>query len=129
MRTLLVMIVASVIAIPLFAQGLVSGQGGGGEQTGVLGPVNALGQDIRRPPPPTDPPPRLPDGTIDLGDGLWIGGGPGDMASGLPPGELLPLLPWAKALMEDRERRPSDDPYYWCLPMGVPRVTPMGRHQ
>ena len=46
------------------------------------------------------------------------------MASGLPKGESLPLLPWAKALMEDREKRPNDDPYYWCLPMGVPRVTP-----
>jgi len=124
MRTLLVIVFAVVCADPLFAQGRVSGEGGGGEDRGVLGPVNALGQDIRRPAPPTGPPPRLPDGTIDLGDGLWIGGGPGDMESGLPKGESLPLLPWAKALMEERAKRPNDDPYYWCLPMGVPRVTP-----
>ncbi|OFW04914.1 MAG: hypothetical protein A3I61_17065 [Acidobacteria bacterium RIFCSPLOWO2_02_FULL_68_18] len=124
MRTLLVIVGAGVVSVPLLAQGIVSGQGGGGEEVGVLGPVNALGQEIRRPPVPTGPPPRLSDGTIDLGDGLWIGGGPGDMASGLRKGESLPLLPWAKALMDDRARQPADDPYYWCLPMGVPRVTP-----
>ena len=39
---------------------------------GTLGPVNALGQEVTRPPAPTGPAPRLPDGTIDLGDGIWI---------------------------------------------------------
>ena len=42
----------------------------------------------------------------------------------LPKGESFPLLPWARALMEDRAKRPGDDPFYWCMPMGVPRVTP-----
>ena len=126
MRTLLVMIGASVIAVPLMLQAQVPGQSGDPDAAkGVFGPVDALGQAIRRPPPPTGPPPRLPDGTIDLGDGLWLGGGPGiDMAVGLPKGESFPLLPWAKALMEDRAKRPGDDPFYWCMPMGVPRVTP-----
>ncbi|MBI4888502.1 MAG: hypothetical protein HY824_15510 [Acidobacteria bacterium] len=123
MRMLLAVVAAGVLSAPLFAQGIVSGQGGG-EDVGALGPVNALGQEIRRAAPPTDPPPRLPDGTINLGDGLWIGGGPGDMASALPKGESLPLLPWGEALLDDRVKRPADDPYYWCLPMGVPRVTP-----
>jgi hypothetical protein len=45
----------SVLAVPLAA---AQAQGGG-----VLGPVDALGQAVRRPPPPTGPPPRLPDGT------------------------------------------------------------------
>jgi hypothetical protein len=126
MRTLLVMIGASVIAVPLLLRAQVPGQSGDPDAAkGALGPVDALGQAIRRPPPPTGPPPRLPDGTIDLGDGLWLGGGPGiDMAVGLPKGESFPLLPWAKALMEDRAKRPGDDPFYWCMPMGVPRVTP-----
>ena len=120
MRKLLVVIGIIAIVVPLLAQS----QAPAGGNTGVFGPVDALGQQIRRPPAPTGPPPRLPDGTIDLGDGLWIGGGPGDMAAGLPPGESLPLLPSARALLAERAKRPSDDPYYWCLPMGVPRVTP-----
>jgi hypothetical protein len=65
---------------------------------GVLGPVNALGQEVRRPPASTGPPPRLPDGTIDLGDGVWVmAPGGGGVAQGLKPGEELPLLPSAKA--------------------------------
>ena len=44
----------------------------GQNPAGVLGPVNALGQEVERPPAPTAPAPRLPDGTIDLGDGIWI---------------------------------------------------------
>ena len=90
---------------------------------GVLGPVNALGQEVRRPAAPTGPAPRLPDGTIDLGDGIWVmapaGGG---VAQGLKPGEELPLLPSAKALMATR--KDTDDPVGWCLPLGVLRAGP-----
>src|SRR5215216_7232453 len=70
-----------------------------GNPIGVLGPVNALGQDIKRPPAPTAPPPRLPDGTIDLGDGAWVGvpGGGDSIAQRLRRGEELPLLAAAKA--------------------------------
>ena len=69
------------------------GGGGGGGRGGTLGPVNALGQEVKRPPVPTGPAPRLPDGTIDL-NGLWNGGGPvGTIAQGLKQGETLPLLP------------------------------------
>jgi hypothetical protein len=66
------------------------------------------------------PVPRYPDGTVDLG-GAWTGGGPvQDMeAQGkFKPGEI-PLLPWAKTLMESRT--PEDDPHAYCMPMGVPR--------
>src|SRR4030095_10077234 len=56
------------------------------------------------------PVPRYPGGTVDLG-GPWTGGGPvQDMeAQGkFKPGEI-PLLPWAKKLMESRS--PEDDPH------------------
>jgi hypothetical protein len=80
---------------------------------------------------PTGPVPRLPDGTVDL-DGVWQGGGPvGDISQQEKPGVArpraatrapgeIPLLPWAKALLDSRNR--EDDPHAWCLPMGVPRV-------
>ncbi|MBI4485750.1 MAG: hypothetical protein HY655_07040, partial [Acidobacteria bacterium] len=74
-------------------------QGGGAQPSGVLGPVNALGQEFKLPPVPTGPPPRLPDGTIDLGDGVWVNVRPFNAASSLEPGQELPLLPAAKALM------------------------------
>jgi hypothetical protein len=117
--------VAAAIAVPLTAQqggGNTAQQGGGGNTKGVLGPVNALGQEVKRAPVPTGPSPRLPDGTVDL-NGLWIGGGPvGSIAQGLPKGETLPLLPAAKTLMASRNE--ANDPHLWCLPMGVPRSTP-----
>jgi hypothetical protein len=103
-----------LIVVPLLAQ-IQTG--------GALGDVQALGQEVRQPPAPTGPVPRLPDGTVDLGDGIWTGGGPGSMAAGLKKGETLPLLPWAKTLMAERAKRETDDPHVWCLPMGVPRTT------
>jgi hypothetical protein len=83
MRTLVAVIGVVAFAVPLLIDAQAPTPGGGGSERGVLGPVDALGQAIRRPPPPTGPPPRLADGTIDLGDGLWIGGGPGGVAGGL----------------------------------------------
>jgi hypothetical protein len=134
-RKVLVLLAVVAVAMPLLAQqrapasgaptGQVQGAQGGGRGRGntpPLGPVNALGQEVRRPPSPTGPAPRLPDGTVDL-NGLWSGGGPvGSIAQGLPKGETLPLLPAAKTLMASRIE--SDDPHLWCLPMGVPRSTP-----
>jgi hypothetical protein len=135
-RNILGFIAVVALAVPLLAQqqqapasgapagqtqGAQGGRGGRGNQP-PLGPVNALGQEVRRPPTPTGPAPRLPDGTVDL-NGLWSGGGPvGSIAQGLKQGETLPLLPAAKALMATRIE--SDDPHLWCLPMGVPRSTP-----
>ena len=114
MRDALVAVGLVALVVPLVAQS----QGGGGG----LGPVDALGQQVRRPPAPTGPAPRLPDGTIDLGDGTWIGS-TGDFARALPQGESMPLLPAARALMAERAKRETDDPHLWCLPMGVPRQT------
>jgi len=87
---------------------------------GGLGAVDALGQEVKRPAAPTSAALRLPDGTIDLGDGIWIST-PLTPESGLRGAEEL-LLPPAKALMASRQR--TDDPIAWCLPMGVMRYTP-----
>ena len=136
MRNLLLVTGVVVLALPLFSQAPAHAQGGGqgaasapqggGGNRGVLGPVNALGQEVKRPPVPTGPPPRLPDGTVDL-NGLWNGGGPvNSIAQGLKPGETLPLLPLAKQLMDLRSqpKNETDDPHLWCMPMGVPRSVP-----
>ena len=126
---LLVVVACVATVVPLLAQGRggAGGQGGQGGETGrgVLGPVGALGQEVvKRAPGSTEPAPRLPDGTIDL-NGLWVGGGPvNSIAQGLKKGETLPLLPAAKALMDQRATRETDDPHLWCMPMGVPRSTP-----
>ena len=71
---------------------------------------------------PHGPTPRLPDGHVDL-SGVWSGGGPvGDLAQGLAPGESIPMLPAAKAIMEKRQSK--DDPEANCLPTGIPRIAP-----
>lgn len=70
----------------------------------------------------TGPTPRLPDGKVDM-SGLWNGGGPtGNIATGLPRGETLPILPEAAMLMASRKAK--DDPEANCLPAGVPRGAP-----
>ena len=91
-----------------------------GPPSGALGPIDALGQEVKRPSAPTGPSPRLLDGTIDLGDGIWVST-PFTPQAGPRRGEEL-LLPGAKALMTSRQR--TDDPLAWCLPMGVMRYTP-----
>lgn len=122
MRKLLVVTGIIAVVMPLLAgpPAAAQAQGGGGNTAGVLGPVNALGQDVKRPPAPTGPAPRLPDGTIDLGEGIWVSV-PFNAESGFRRGEAL-LLPSAKALMASRKL--TDDPLSWCLPMGVVRYTP-----
>ena len=90
---------------------------------GVLGPIDALGQEVKRPPISTAAAPRLPDGTIDLGNHIWIYVRSfQDLAGGLKSGEVLPLLPSAQALIATRT--PADDPVNWCLPLGVLRYSP-----
>jgi hypothetical protein len=125
MNSLSAGVIAVLVAI-VFAPARAVGQGaspaaGTEKPGGVLGVIDALGQEVKRLPAPTTPAPRLPDGTIDLGDGIWVNR-PFTAASGLKAGEELPLLPAAKALMTSR--KPSDDPYTWCLPGGVMRSSP-----
>jgi hypothetical protein len=55
--------------------------------------------------------------------GLWNGGGSsGDIATALPRGETLPLLPEAAKILASRLAK--DDPEANCLPTGVPRTAP-----
>jgi len=110
-------------AAMLAAALVMAGQPGAYAQD--VGPVGYGGPD---PEILSGPVPRLPDGTVDLGDGVWTGGGSvGDIAPAIvkdqdnPNGEL-PLLPWAKELRE--KRTVEEDPHNFCLPMGIPRTTP-----
>ena len=122
MRELLVVVWMVALAVWLSAS---QAQTPAGPPVGVLGKVDALGQEVNRPPEPTGPPPRLPDGTIDLSDGIWIYRTPSfgpNIATGLKSGDVLPLLPSAEALIASR--KPADDPVNWCLPLGVLRASP-----
>ena len=70
------------------------------------------------------PTPRLPDGHPDL-SGIWDVGNMlyfHDLALGLKP-EDVQLTPWAAAIRKQRrDRNHVDDPYGYCLPLGVPRI-------
>jgi hypothetical protein len=90
------------------------------------GGVAALGQEVKRKAAPTGPVSHLPDGTVDF-SGLWVGGGPIqdiEREGGLPRGTLESLMtPSAKATFASRKE--VDNPQFHCLPMGVPRATPL----
>ena len=82
---------------------------------------------LRRAGPPKGPIPRLPNGMVNLGDAVWLGGGSGGgdlgRSGGLKPGELDSLMqPWAKELMAKRDV--TQDPHNFCMPDVVPRVAP-----
>jgi hypothetical protein len=112
MKTLLLWCTAIAVTAPLLAQ-----------SQAPTPPPGALGQAVRRPPPPTGPTPRNADGTVDL-SGLWVGGGTdSDLESGggLKPGEI-PVLPWVKEFMAKVDL--TTDPSSYCLPMGIPRMAP-----
>ena len=70
------------------------------------------------------PPLRTAEGHPDL-SGVWDIGNMTyfhDLASGLKPGEAQ-LTPWAAAIQKQRrDRNHVDDPYGYCLPLGVPRI-------
>jgi len=115
-RRLLVVCAMTAAMLPLLVQSAST----------QAGPEAGKVQAARRAGPPKGAVPRLPDGTVNLMDGVWVGGGPvQDMESqgGLKKGEMDALmLPWAKALMATRDE--TQEPHNACLPMGVPRVTP-----
>lgn len=70
------------------------------------------------------PAPRTADGHPDL-SGIWNAGTLDyymDLAKGLNPGDVQ-LTPWAAAVRKQRvDRNHVDDPYAFCLPLGVPRI-------
>jgi putative oxidoreductase len=69
-------------------------------------------------------PPRLPDGHPDL-SGIWDVGAMTyfhDLAAGLKGDDAPQLTPWALGLQKGRrDRNHVDDPYTYCMPLGVPR--------
>ena len=83
-----------------------------------------------KPAPPAGPPPRLPNGQINLGavpgqKGFWNsfnGQIIGRMGNALPTNLLIadiPFRPWAKALYDYRDFRDGlDDPHARCQPAG-----------
>ena len=88
---------------------------------------------------PSEPAPRFPDGTVNLGPppggkGFWGSGGSifGQGRNTLETNltlEEVPLHPWAKAIHEYRdETNGKDDPHARCFPPGGPRQfqTPNG---
>src|SRR4051812_42357398 len=78
-----------------------------------------LGGNIRAN-PPSGPVPRQADGKPDL-TGVWLGGGAvGDIATGLPKGEALPMLPETRKLVETQSAK--TDPQANCLPLPPPRA-------
>ena len=87
---------------------------------------------------PTPGIPRLPNGKVNLSapmprtaeghpdlSGIWNVGNMlyfHDLAKGLKPGDVE-LTPWAAAIRKARmDRNHVDDPYGYCLPLGVPRI-------
>ena len=117
MRKLLLISTIVALTAPLFAQQAASPAPRQGAQA-----PGALGQTTNRPPPPTGPAPRLPDGTPDL-SGLWVGGGGPYMerGGGIKRDEI-PVLPWVKQYMAKLDL--AADPMAFCLPMGVVRKMP-----
>ena len=96
---------------------------------------SASAQWLNQPTPGT---PRLPDGKPNLSapvnrtadgrpdlSGIWSAGTLDyymDLAARLKPGEVQ-LTPWAAAVRKQRmDRDHIDDPYAFCLPLGVPRI-------
>jgi hypothetical protein len=83
------------------------GPGGGGQKGGGKGKAV-----------PSGPAPRTPDGKPDL-QGVWT---PANFSNSGGP---FDLQPWAAALLKERRDNLSkEDPEGFCLPAGVPRISP-----
>jgi hypothetical protein len=110
-------VLATVIAVAL-ATGATQAQWLNHKQAGVPrlpdGKVNL-----------TAPIQRMPDGKPDL-SGVWDVGNMRyfhDLAAGLKGDAAPQLTPWAAGLQKGRrDRNHVDDPYTYCLPLGVPRI-------
>jgi hypothetical protein len=90
------------------------------EKTGKAGKFGPVGPEARKggKAVPSGPTPHMPDGKLDL-QGVWT---PANFAN---TGGPFDLQPWAAALMKERRDNLSkDDPEGFCLPAGVPRISP-----
>jgi len=87
-------------------------------------PPKATGEFTPTAPPEiaNRPTPRMPDGHPDLqGPWTWSGAKAEGEKTEEKPNEL-PLLPWAKALKDNRKEQ--NEPYLFCAPMGILRHNP-----
>jgi hypothetical protein len=114
-------------------QGAAPAQGGRGDGLqGAVGGVGPPGGGRGRAAGPAGPAPRRPDGSIMLtgataGEkGLWLPA-EGGFAALFPDTTGIPFQPWARALLEDRQRNQLE-PHTRCKPSGAARqfLTPYG---
>jgi len=114
LRPFLILTFMTVTAVSLLAQAPAAGA------SNLSAPATG---GFRRPPTPTGPAPKLPDGTPDF-SGLWMGGGSnsGDISKGLKTGETLVMTAAAEKIFKSRLSK--DDPEALCLPFGIPRSAP-----
>jgi hypothetical protein len=70
------------------------------------------------------PPPRLSDGTVDLGgDGIWDLPNTRDFSTVLVNATKVPTLPWTRAMWDyNKANHAKYDPEGLCLPPGGPRA-------
>src|SRR5277367_5640589 len=115
MRALATLVVACVASLPLAAQWVNY------PAAGI--PLNADGK-----PNLSAAAPRTADGKADL-SGIWMAEDQKffmNLANDRKE-EDVPLLPWARALQQQREKDVHrDDPLGRCLPHGVPRINTNG---
>jgi hypothetical protein len=109
-------------AVAAFTALLVTGSAGGAQWLNQPSPGTPRLPDGK--PNLSAPVARTADGHPDL-SGIWSAGTLDyymDLATGLKPGEVQ-LTPWAAAVRKQRmDRDHVDDPYAYCLPLGVPRI-------
>lgn len=95
-------------------EGAKENGGKGGKGGGKGGPGAAKADTLT----PVGPTPHTPDGKVDFSGVLT----PGNSFGGIGQ---VPLQPWAeKVYKERRETLSKEDPEGYCLPAGVPRISP-----
>src|SRR5690349_11498304 len=105
-------VAVGVTLIPLKSSAQALGPGGG--QKGKGGGGAGKGKES----PTLGPAPRMPDGKASL-QGVWS---PANFAN---TGGPYPLQSWAQKVLDERRANLSkDDPEGFCLPAGVPRISP-----
>jgi len=108
--------IAALLLVTAGTAATVAAQGRGAAP--VAGGAPSTGNSMGSEKAPTGPTPRGPDGKVDF-SGVW------DPGSNFFNIGQVPLQPWADAVYKERRANLSkDDPEAFCLPAGVPRISP-----